>query len=92
MYANNALTEVSTTGPHRAREADFFKALLLAIDERSTRRGCFVPDGYRPSDKSLATLGNCALNLPPEKFFDGMQVKSLRQRLRAKGTGGEGSR
>lgn len=91
VYANNALTKVSTTGPHRAREADFFKALLHAIDDRSTRRGCFVPDGYRPSDQALATLGNCALDLPPEKFMDGIQVKSLRQRLRAKETSGKGS-
>lgn len=92
VYANNALTKVSTTGPHRAREADFFKALLHAIEERSTRRGCFVPDGYRPSDQALASLGNCALDLPPDKLIDGTQVKSLRQRLRAKGTSGEGSR
>ena len=66
--------------------------LLHAIEERATRRGCFVPDGYRPSDQALATLGNCALDLPPEKLIDGTQVKSLRQRLRAKGTSGEGSR
>jgi hypothetical protein len=92
VYANNPLTKVSTNGPHRGREADFFKALLHAIEERSTRRGCFVPDGYRPSDQALATLGNCALDLPPEKLIDGTQVKSLRQRLRAKRPSNDGSK
>lgn len=87
VYPTDELTKVSTATPHRGRESDFFKALLVAIKERSTLRGCFVPDDYLPSDQMLATLGNCALDLPPEKLFDGTQLKSLRQRLRAKAAG-----
>lgn len=82
VHAVDSLTEASTASPHRGRVPDFFKALFQAIGDRSTKRGCFLPDGYLPSDRTLASLGSCALALPADELVDATQVKSIRQRLR----------
>ncbi len=84
VCAVDSLTTAATAGPHRGRVADYFKALFTAIRERSTKRGHLLPDGYLPSDRTLASLGSCALDLLPDELVDAQQVKSIRQRLRGR--------
>ena len=50
VCAFDSLAQASTAGPHRGRVPDFFKALFEALGQRTTKRGCFLPDGYLPSD------------------------------------------
>ncbi len=84
VEALDPLTQAATDSPHRARVADFFKALIEAIALRTTKRGCFLPEGYLPSDRSLASLASCALDLAPDQIVGASQVKAIRQRLRNK--------
>lgn len=84
VCAVDSLTRAATASPQRGRVADFYKALFDAIGKRSTKRGCFLPDDYLPSDQTLASLGSCALDLSPDELVDAMQLKSIRQRLRKK--------
>lgn len=76
--ASDRLTQAATAGPRRASKADFFKALFVAIKERRSH----IPDGYRPSDATLASLASCALDLQPDALLDAAYVKNVRQRLR----------
>jgi hypothetical protein len=79
--ASDPVTEAATTG--RAAKADFFKALFEIIEENSSRFGGPLPLGFELSDKTLASLGNCALDLPPDELITDEYVKNIRQRLRA---------
>ncbi len=87
VEAVDALTVAATASRRRSGTADFFKALIEAIAQRSTKRGGFVPEDYLPTDQTLASLGSCALNLQPDQIVAAQQVKSIRQRLRNKAAG-----
>lgn len=75
------LTAAATASP-RSSKADFFKALLAAIDEASCGGNGNLPRTFKLTDRSLACLGNCALNLGPEDLVDEAYLKRLRQRVR----------
>lgn len=79
--ATDPLTAAATSSTRHSL-ADYFRALLAAIDENSTRAFGQLPRGFRVSDSSLADLANCALGLGPDDLVDGPYVKRLRQRLR----------
>jgi len=81
VSATDALTRAATTGS-RASQADFFKALFASIEENSGGGYGELPRGFTLSDNSLASLGNCALDLGPDELVDGAHVKRLRQRVR----------
>jgi len=81
VAATNELTRAATTGSRGSR-ADFFKALIAAIEERCTGSHAELPRGFRLSDNSLASLANCALDLGADELVDGAYVKRLRQRQR----------
>lgn len=83
--ASDPLTAAATEAS-RASLTDFFKALFAAIDENSVRFGGFLPVAFLPSDSTLASLVNCALDLPPDGMIDTPYVKQLRQRLRGQTT------
>lgn len=79
--ASDPLTAASTEAS-RPSLADFFKALFAAIDENCKRHYGPLPQGFRASDNTLASLVNCALELDPDGMVDGPYVKRLRQRAR----------
>jgi len=87
LEATDSITEAATSGPRGSR-ADFFKALYKAIEENSEGGCVAIPQGFRPSDATIASLANCALGLGPDDLVDSAYVKRLRQRRRAQGSDG----
>lgn len=79
--ATDMLTATATAASRGSR-ADFFKTLLVAIDDRATGRYADFPIGFSLSDSAIASLGTCALDLGPDEIVDAQYVKRLRQRAR----------
>lgn len=80
--ASDPLTAAATSA-RRASKADFCKALFAAIDENSARNYGQLPRDLRLTDRTLASLTNCALDLGPDELVDEAYMKRLRQRHRA---------
>lgn len=79
--ASDPITSIATAAVRPSR-ADFCKALFSAIEEQTARFYGPLPDDFRLTDSTFASLVNCALNLGPENLVDGPYVKRLRQRTR----------
>lgn len=79
--ASDSLTAAATAAS-RPSLTDFFKALFAAIEENCARKYGQLPQGFRVTDNTLASLANCSLDLRDEKLVDGPYVKRLRQRAR----------
>lgn len=83
LVATDPLTAASTVAT-RPSLADFFKALFVAIEENSAESYGQLPRGFTLTDRTLASLANCALDLEPDDLVDDGYVKRLRQRERIK--------
>lgn len=81
LEATDPLTAAATVAT-RSSLADFFKALFAAIEENSAEHYGKLPSGFKPTDNTLASLANCALDLGLDNLVDGPYVKRLRQRER----------
>ncbi|MCY1296837.1 hypothetical protein D9M68_355150 [compost metagenome] len=81
LEATDPLTQAATAAT-RSSPADFFKALFAAIEENSEQKGGRLPEGFKLTDGTLASLVNCTLDLGPEELKDSAYVKRLRQRER----------
>ena len=81
IAAADPLTAAATAAT-RSSLADFFKALFTAIKENSAAHYGRLPRGFKLTDRALASLANCALDLAPEIMVDETYVKRLRQRER----------
>ncbi|MFP5085573.1 hypothetical protein [Acinetobacter pittii] len=79
--AIDSITEAATSG-ERASLADYFRALFEAIECNRQKEYGFLPDDFKLTDSSIATLVNCALPLEPEEMIDGPYVKNFRSRER----------
>lgn len=79
--ATNPLTAAATEAT-RPSKADFFKALFAAIKENSAKSYGQLPRGFKLTDRTLASLANCALDLGPDDLVDDAYMKRLRQRER----------
>ncbi|MDN4575076.1 hypothetical protein DBB29_13580 [Pandoraea cepalis] len=79
--ATNPLTAAATAATRPSR-ADFFKALFAAIEENSAKSYGQLPSGFKLTDRTLASLANCALDLGPDDLVDDAYMKRLRQRER----------
>jgi hypothetical protein len=79
--ASDPLTAAATSAS-RSSLADFFKALLVAIDENRAGDHGQLPDDFKASDGTLGTVANCALDLDPDDMVGAPYVKRMRQRLR----------
>ncbi|MGB7242278.1 MAG: hypothetical protein WBC93_09355 [Sulfitobacter sp.] len=73
---------LASTSSRRNSLADFLRALRAAIYENSASNFGQLPDDFKVSDGTLASLTNCALDLPQNAIIDGQYVKRLRQRDR----------
>ncbi|WHI46605.1 hypothetical protein ACJJIE_03935 [Microbulbifer sp. TRSA001] len=73
---------IAAISSQRPSTADFFRALLAAIDENSTGFDRQLPKGFKLSDCALSIIANCALALDPEELTVSSTVKGIRQRLR----------
>jgi hypothetical protein len=82
--ATDPLTAAATAATRPSR-ADFFKALLAAIEENSADNYGLLPKGFKLTDNTLASLANCALDFGPDDLADSAYVKRLRQRERSGG-------
>lgn len=83
MAATDPLTAAATAGI-RPSKADFLKALFASIEENSTKSYGQLPNGFKPTDRTLASLANCALDLMEDDLIDDAYMKRLRQRERNK--------
>lgn len=81
LEATDPLTAAATSAT-RSSKADFFKALFAAIEENGAKNYGQLPRGFGLTDRTLASLANCALDLGPEDLVDEAYVKRLRQRER----------
>lgn len=72
----------AATHSSRASKADFVRALIETLEDGSSCHGGWIPDGFRFSDNSIATIMNCALALNDDELVDSSYVKRLRQRDR----------
>lgn len=82
IEATDSLTAAATAAARPSR-ADFFKALFTAIEENSEKKYGQLPRGFRLTDRTLASLANCALDLGPNDLVDDAYMKRLRQRERS---------
>ncbi len=83
-YPHDSLTEAGTESV-RPSISDTVRALIRAIEEQRDRVDCRIPSDFAISDKGLATVLNCALNLDTDKLKDAGYIKGIRQRLRRTG-------
>lgn len=74
----------AATEASRPSGADFFKALVTAIEENSTESYGLLPSGFNLSDSAIASFASCVLDLGPEDLVDAAYVKRFRQREREK--------
>lgn len=81
MEPTDPLTAAATEASRPSR-ADFFKALFAAIEENSAKNYGQLPCGFRLTDRTLASLANCALGLGPDDLVDDSYLKRFRQRER----------
>ena len=81
MAATDPLTAAATAAA-RPSKADFFKALFASIGENSAESYGQLPRGFKLTDRTLASLANCALDLGPDDLVDDAYMKRLRQRER----------
>ncbi|MBB5217534.1 hypothetical protein [Parapusillimonas granuli] len=88
--ANNAVTQATNpitaaaTSAVRSSQADFFKALFASIEDHGASNHGHLPSGFKLSDRTYASLANCALDLGPDELIDDAYVKRFRQRERSK--------
>lgn len=82
IAATDPLTAAATAAVRPSR-ADFFKALFAAIEENSAKSYGQLPIGFKLTDRTLASLANCALDLGPDDLVDDAYMKRFRQRERS---------
>lgn len=78
---HDAVTEAGTEGP-RAALAHTFRSFFVAVEESNARHHGFLPRTFELTDRSVAALISCALDLGPDEVVDAGYVKRLRQRRR----------
>lgn len=81
IEATDPLTARATTAT-RPSKADFLKALDASIEEHSAENHGQLPRGFKLTNKTLASLVNCALDLGPDDLVNDDYVKRFRQRER----------
>ena len=82
--AHDEITDAGTDG-QRPALAGTFRAFFVALEENCARSYGFLPSDFQLTDRSVASLISCALDLGPERAVDAQYVKRLRQRQRLKG-------
>lgn len=83
VYARDPATAAATES-RRPGLSDFLKAFFVCLRESSVREHGFIPNTFSPSDNTVASLINCALDLDVDELIDGDFVKRFRQREREK--------
>lgn len=81
LEATDPLTAAATSAT-RSSKADFFKALFAAIEENTVENHGLLPGGFKLTDRTVASLANCALDLGPDELIDDAYIKRFRQRER----------
>lgn len=82
VYATDPLTAAATASS-RPSLSDYLKALFAAIEENGASYYGPLPQDFSVTDRTLATLTNCALGLEPDDLINDVYMKRFRQRLRS---------
>jgi hypothetical protein len=80
VQAINNITEANINSVRNSL-TDYFNALFEAINGERKSVNQFIPNDFHLSNESLASLANCALDLPEDKIKDAQYVKRLKQRI-----------
>lgn len=78
VEARDPVTEAATRSKKRSL-ADYLRALFASIEEHRVGNGGFVPAAFRMTDRTVASIVNCALDLGPDELIDEAYVKRFRQ-------------
>lgn len=81
VKASDTITEAATSAK-RSSSSDFVRALYVALAERNERNNGRLPNEFRLTDSSMASLVNCLLDLDADEIIDGPYIKGFRQRDR----------
>lgn len=81
---HDPLTEAGTESV-RPSISDTVRALIRAIEEHRDCACSRIPSDFSISDKGLATILSCALDLDADQLKDAGYIKGIRQRLRRNG-------
>lgn len=81
VEATDPLTEAATTSS-RPSTSDSVRMFLAYIEDCRGDYDGGLPRDFRVSDKSMATMMNVLLELPPERLLAAEYIKNLRQKLR----------
>ena len=82
VEARDTWTEASISSK-KSSTADFVRTVCKAVEEQTEYSFFGIPNDFKLSDESLATVVNCALNLLDDDIIDSSYVKNVRQRMRA---------
>lgn len=83
ISASDPMTAAAITG-QRGSLVDFLKAFFEGLDQNKKRNSGFIPNDFQLSDNSMATIMNCALELPADDIKDAGYIKRYRQSQREK--------
>jgi hypothetical protein len=81
VEASDTITDAATSAK-RSSKSDFVRALYVALSERSERDNDRLPNDFKLSDSSMASLVNCLLDLAANEVVDSAYIKGFRQRER----------
>ncbi len=79
LSAIDSVTE-SATKSQTSSKADYFRALFEIIENNLQLNYGFLPDDFRLTDNTIATMANCTLALAPNDMVDSLYVKNIRHR------------
>lgn len=79
LSAIDSVTE-SATKSQTSSKADYFRALFEIIENNLQLNYGFLPDDFRLTDNTIATMANCTLALAPKHMVDSLYVKNIRHR------------
>jgi hypothetical protein len=79
LSAIDSVTE-SATKSNTPSKADYFRALFEIIQNNLQLNNGLLPDNFRLTDNTIATMANCTLAFSPEDIVDSIYVKNVRNR------------
>lgn len=80
IVATDSMTDAGTKGK-RASKKDFFRAVFSELEMATAEYGGLLPRGFRLKDATMASLGNCLLDLSGDEVVGEDYVKTVRTRF-----------
>lgn len=80
VVATDSMTEAATNGQNPSNK-DFFWAIFSGLERMAPEYGGLLPPGFRLKDSTMASLGNCLLDLNGDELVGADYVKTVRTRF-----------